>query len=244
MAKNTAINFESLVRQNTGTHFLDSGGENGRHWQQPLPTAPITVAIGYKGESLEVSISTAAFLNEHLEIDQKLTRWLRKQDASNYTEYADALAEKLQLTVLCSENTYNHETDFDQTFQFSVIGPKGAEWIYDDDCYLIVETHNGADVRGGYSDPVVCKLKGDSRFLDWNCGATFTEYTTAEGETLDPQEHDERYQIGYTANPIDSLNDSIADVLSVDGVTFKARLKDGAIVTGYIYANASNGGQL
>ena len=241
--KNTVINFKSLVRQNTGIHMMDSGGDNGRHWQQPLPTAPITVAIGYNN-GLDVSISTAAFLTEHLEIDQKLTKWLRKQAASNYTEYADALAEKLGLTVLCSDNTYNSENDLDQNFQFSAVGPKDASWFYEgSDCYLIVETHNGADIRGGYSAPVVCKIKSDS-FLDWNCGAVFTSYAEAAGNTLDAIEQSEQFAIGYHNNPIYHLNDEIAEVLTVIGTDFVAKLKNGATVTGYIYAHDGNGGYL
>ena len=29
---NTAL---EITRENTGKHFLDSGGASGRHWQQP-----------------------------------------------------------------------------------------------------------------------------------------------------------------------------------------------------------------
>jgi hypothetical protein len=241
--KNTTINFKSLVRQNTGKHMMDSGGDNGRHWQQPIPKQPVTVTKGYNN-GLDVSISTADFLEAHLEIDVKLTKWLRKQDANNYSEYAEALAEKLQLTVLCSDNTYNSENDLDQNFQFSAIGPKGADWFYESDgCYIIVETHNGADIRGGYSDPVVCKLKSD-QFLDWNCGAVFTKYTDADGIAHDAYEMGEQYSIGYQSAPIYHLNEAIAEVIEVSGIDFKVKLKNGATVKGYIYAHGGNGGDL
>jgi hypothetical protein len=50
------MNIEKIAeytRQNTGTHFLDSGGESGRHWQQSLPTDAIS--IGEHGATLSLT---------------------------------------------------------------------------------------------------------------------------------------------------------------------------------------------
>ena len=60
------LNFNSLVRQNTGTHFLDSGGDNGRHWQsKPVKKSAWLSFSNYRDNEFEVSatISTAAFLD-------------------------------------------------------------------------------------------------------------------------------------------------------------------------------------
>ena len=63
-------------------------------------------------------------------------------------------------------NSYNGETILDQDFQFWIFSPEDigsdTDWIYvEDGVYAIIQTHNGCDIRGGYSTPHVFKLRTD-----------------------------------------------------------------------------------
>lgn len=59
------------------------------------------------------------------------------------------------------DNTYNHGDDFSQCFQWS-------EWEVDGRMYVIIQTHNGADVRGGYSRPVFARVVDEDYFYEFH----------------------------------------------------------------------------
>jgi hypothetical protein len=63
--------------------------------------------------------------------------------------------------------TYNSDNDFNQDFQ--------CDAMYDDGwCrYVIIRTHNGCDIRGGYSSPVVAALRdyAEDYFWTWQVDA-------------------------------------------------------------------------
>ena len=46
------------------------------------------------------------------------------------------------------DNSYNHETDLDQFFIYSVYAPKGtADWLWQRDCFVLVEMGYPGDPR-------------------------------------------------------------------------------------------------
>ena len=57
-------------------------------------------------------------------------------------------------------NTYNGECDLSQTIQFVYVGD-----TYDCDV-IALSIHNGADVRGGYTDYKLFRIEEDY-FYDW-----------------------------------------------------------------------------
>lgn len=217
--RGSEITWAAVCRENTGTHPMDSGGDNGRHWQRKLPRTAVRLELTKHGVLAYISLSY--FLDLHFEIDQELTAWLRGEDASNYREYADALADRLDMTVQGSDYTYNHENDLDQNFQWSVVAPAGEDWVYGGDSTLfIIETHNGADARGGFSSPVVCRLKSDV-FPDVVAGVNVAQ----DGG----EERGEEYAIGYSRDPMYHFNQDVERVLksTVKGDSFVAIMKSG-----------------
>lgn len=252
-AKASELTWADIVRQPTGMALCDSGGTSGRHWQRPLPADGIKLE-SYSSEKYKeilAYIPLHSFLLEHFEIDQKLTRWLRrecdKQSRYGYSEYAEMLATKLDLEVLTSNYTYNWENDLSQDFQFSVVGPAGADWVHSNECYLVIESHNGADARGGFSDPIVAKPSDPASWLDVVCGVEFHNGTDANGATMERdalQALDERLQVGYTSCPASAFNKEIGEIHSVDekGNKFDVTLKSGERVQGSYYYRNSNGG--
>src|SRR5258708_7395815 len=66
--------FYSLSRQNTGSHFLDSGGAYGRQWQKPMDKKNNLVRIeaDKSSNSIEAWISLPGFLESVFTINKEL----------------------------------------------------------------------------------------------------------------------------------------------------------------------------
>jgi len=129
------------------------------------------------------------------------------------------------MEFLARDNTYNSENDFENDFQFSIIGAPGGDWCWQDGIYVAIVKHEGGDPRGNYGR---YRLYGpidsiaDSYFLDFSLGWYVEEMPTAsplvdfhtitEG-ILDPdsfeweqsEEMTERASIGYSSSPISEL---------------------------------------
>jgi hypothetical protein len=159
-----------MLTTNTGSHMLDSGGDDDRHWQRNAkktldefisePYATIDPKYG------DASISLFHYMSEYLVYEEGLTggflefakgfpeepwrgvieEWL---DASGVEQEGEFYSD-----ARWSFNTYNFELwRVNQTLQGSFFGMWGKT-------YLIVQVHGGADVRGGYTAPKVFQLKG------------------------------------------------------------------------------------
>lgn len=153
--------FEMLT-ENTGSHMLDSGGGNGRHWQrnsnktiedfenEPQEKFHVcksdgslsrTVSVFHYLSGLETDEICEQFNNINTESDNwdcpfmygvsdKASKWLH----NNFDiVHGDTL------------NTYNWDSDLSQVLQYHYIEIDGES-------YYVVQIHNGADVRGGYTD--------------------------------------------------------------------------------------------
>lgn len=219
--------FSKLIRENTGASFLDSGGENGRSWQQPKPKYELLVELDYKRNEVSSTIETSAWLRDNLDpiksLNQRFKRFQENKNGS-WFELIDEFREKLGLVEAARENTYNVENDFSQNILFTYLLPEGIstdDWYYKDDLIIVVQTHNGADVRGGYSSPVFCKANGqcETSFLDWTVG-----YFSSENN------HDQ-FSIGYASNPTYYLNSEIKKIISHTKDSFTVELNDGDIAT-------------
>jgi len=176
-----------MLTQSTGTNLLDSGGENGRHWQtnqlktledfQAEPSATVEVYLHkVKGvvsypEFLPCA-SVFHLLTNVLELDD-LCQEFNTMDCDGWNgDYLGTSAEQcefLEESQLTLEgepfNTCNHSNALSQ-------GLWGAEFKdLDDQSYVLLSIHNGADVRGGYTDAKLFKLKdykGVYSLLDCN----------------------------------------------------------------------------
>jgi hypothetical protein len=72
-------------------------------------------------------------------------------------------------------NTYNYENILSQVLQYTVF--EGSYCDEEDSTYVILQTHNGCDVRGGYSTPHVFKVLD----FDYFCIAQTDIYADCTG---------------------------------------------------------------
>jgi hypothetical protein len=162
----------SMLTENTGTHFLDSGGSNERLWQRnQIKTIDDfynedeeRYEFDERYKDLERSVSVFHFLTNNHEIDEvcedfnKLNtspeNWDCEDEVYGVSQKAwDYLTEFCELEILHTFNTYNYDSDLSQVLQGSHLEING-------EFYTLIQVHGGADVRGGYTDAKLLK-KGD-----------------------------------------------------------------------------------
>ena len=154
-----------MLLENTGTHFLDSGFENGRMWQRNKgkdfdKENKVTLDF-YDNEFQYFTVSTFHYLSEVLELDifaKKINKYLngqRKKDINAHwvQDCSELLIDKYSIELIGDTvNTYNYENNLSQILQYIIF--KNSN----DDIYCLLQIHGGADVRGGYTDTQCFKL--------------------------------------------------------------------------------------
>ena len=177
---------KSMLTENTGSHFLDSGGAYGRHWShnqtrdfaaEPKVRARFRSYLREGGErelDLEAYISLYHWMLENLEFDPemqaRLDAYVEEQpDRESWHSIAEGFAEAEQ-ERLCDAsgaearwypntcNTYNEPDnwDLDQVLEFRALSEDGCNTTH-----LVLQVHNGCDVRGGYTAPKCFRVLGD-----------------------------------------------------------------------------------
>ena len=165
----------SMMTENTGTHFLDSGGAYGRNWQRnqgltvgalkEMPSATLEVSIR------EYSGRPHADLCPTVNIFHKLTSGVLELDercetfnAMPVPDWGDQLSgvsdrgakwlidQKFSWDDNSGFNTYNWAANLSQILQGSFVSQ------IDDGAYVLLQIHGGADARGGYTDAKLFKL--------------------------------------------------------------------------------------
>lgn len=163
----------AAIKENTGSHVLDSGGAMGRHWQR---NKGLTIENAYDWThrlnvdkwGFSVTINVLHYLESNFVIDR--TRTARFHRFAHSKEWAgecwfDCLKAWVKSTngyLTNGDNTYNHENWLSQeVLMQGFVDGGGNEWY-------AISTHNGADVRGGYSRPYLCKIDE----IEWNVWMT------------------------------------------------------------------------
>jgi len=151
-----------MLKEPTGIGICDSGGAYGRHWQKnqlikdfgELPRFGYTI---YDDGHIQGTINIYHFLTERLVVDKlsnELTDVLNEPVPMRMAieELIDYLENK-EWEKVYGENSYNRESLLSQVIQYDIMeSPEG-------DFYVILQIHNGCDVRGGYTKPRVFALK-------------------------------------------------------------------------------------
>lgn len=164
--------YEMMIEP-TGKHMLDSGGSDNRHWQKnqgktlkDFMNEPAETYHKDKQGYFDRSVSTFHFLRSMgLEIDKLSDKFNNinanandwDADADVYGVSKDAweyLTEMHEVSVYATFNTYNNDSDLTQVLQ-------GSWLTIDDEAYLLVQVHGGADVRGGYTNARLFKAVKD-----------------------------------------------------------------------------------
>lgn len=190
----TAEMLASQFTENTGTHFLDSGGAYGRAWQrnqgkvvQDFLNAP-SVSIDHKYQCY--SINMYQWLLSNLTYDSLMQRRFELiigETNDPHLVDAETFAEKMHdgsKYELRTFNSYNGESLLDGVIQ-------GVLFTHHDQQYIALQIHGGCDVRGGYTAPKMYAMDMDewhSEVIEFYCNAEGCEW----GADLDVTEWIER----------------------------------------------------
>ncbi len=155
-----------MLKTDTGTHMLDSGGANGRAWQRnanktidDFEAEPLVTGTKEDGQT----ISLFHYLTGHagLSLDALCDEYnampCEDWDGGIYGVSA-AQAKWLEakgLKELEGFNSYNGEQYLSQVIQGTYLSSDGTD-IPD---YVLLQIHQGADVRGGYTDAKLFRVK-------------------------------------------------------------------------------------
>lgn len=159
-----------MLTENTGVHFLDSGMSNGRHWQrnakktiEDFANDPTELYIKDRNDDyIERTVSVFHYISTMYELDSICDKFNRIKsndwDGDFYGVSAkhQAFLENIGYDKNPREwNTYNGDSDLSQTLQ-GVSLRLFVDGQYED--YALIQIHNGADVRGGYTDAKLFKV--------------------------------------------------------------------------------------
>lgn len=218
-----------MLTENTGAHFLDSGGAYGRAWErnQGKTMADFegepeeSYTYHKRGNYLERRVSVFHYLS------QLQTDWICDYfnampcgdwDADDEDVYGvsqfqwDWLNLKCEVKVDRTFNTYNGDSDLSQILQ-------GSWLTINDEQYLLLQVHGGCDARGGYTNAKLFKPQEENMIHEY-----LREY-------MDSYETDEELREGYIqATDADDehatyTSDQLIDMMSESSVADDTDIK-------------------
>ena len=186
---------KSLLKTNTGSHFLDSGGAYGRHHERNAKRK-LNFNEGLKFDDYGVTIPIHVFMDTMFELDDNtkiFNRLLSKEYfwVQEAFEHLENLGFDLDVSGYGgsnADNTYNSDNDLSQDFQYQL-------FEYDGGYYCLFQLHNGCDIRGGYTNTVVWKLADIDYFYRGWCVDFYDHSNNEEFESYYQIEGDERYEL-------------------------------------------------
>jgi len=172
----TAETIKAMFLENTGTHMLDSGGAYGRHWERnqtrDFDREPEVEFIDggdgfcyYVINSYKFLLSQGMWLDEVCDefnaVNAGCDNWDGSENHDVYGVSAEGMEvlERYGMTVGGSFNTYNGDSSLDQVLQGTLLDGM-------DDQYILLQVHQGCDVRGGYTDARLFCIWEPSLFED------------------------------------------------------------------------------
>jgi len=194
----------AMLTENTGTHMLDSGGANGRAWQQnigktvddframPSATAEITIRE-YKGETVAGIIPCVNVFHlltggalELCDLCSQFNAMPVNDLDGDFYGVSMAGAEWLEMRGFKESgetfNTYNWNSNHSQILQGTEL-TRESEW--GEEKYLLLQIHGGADVRGGYTDAKLFKLDDHAEYYNALTEDCFFTACDSEGKFTD-----------------------------------------------------------
>lgn len=171
---------ESMLKECTGKHFLDSGDYYGRNWEknQSINFSKIPM---FSYDEHGYTLNVYPFLCAHLSITEKSKHFqdvyneLYAKSQDSHFQDVENFSQYLIKNNLCQSdnyittqqginepiNTYNGESALSQVLWYVI--------FYDgQDYFIILMIHNGCDVRGGYTSPKIFQCDAESFILNMN----------------------------------------------------------------------------
>lgn len=197
----------NMLTYSTGRHPMDSGGVDNRHWQRnqkktiqdfiaepraELDSLDWEVEQARKNdedfiesEELVPTLNVFHFLTEDCDLEMdNICHDYNSLDCEDWDSELYGVSEKqyewlenhgFNVSDPETYNTYNGESLLSQVLQFHLIKHEG-----NGDYYVLLQIHNGADIRGGYTDAVMFKPWERYNLLSEFVGADVVDI---EGET-------------------------------------------------------------
>ena len=167
----TKIAIYEMLTESTGKHFLDSGGNDGRHWQTnrektifDFENEPDIIIEDVETDHPYRVLSVYHHLSDNLAYLEDETKyfneWIKQEGRDNVLYDAEDYLEEFFGYDTQVINTFNEECDLTQTILF--VGGKMFR-----DNIIALSIHNGADVRGGYTDYRIFRIM-DENFYFWH----------------------------------------------------------------------------
>ena len=181
-----------MLTECTGVDILDSGGKDNRGWQRnrhiPMDEwdARDACSIEVWGDEVIISYGVYHYLVNFLSItdeSERLNAILQEivENGDNKSYPADV---EDFLTAIDADkegyacggcNTYNFDNLLSQVLQYDI-------FEVDEVTFIALQTHNGADIRGGYSKPVIFELPEPDYFImaaqDINAQCDCSQFTS------------------------------------------------------------------
>lgn len=162
-----------MLSENTGSHMLDSGGAYGRWWstnQQHLKEDPdyldkqpeAWVRFDEDGK-WEGGITTYRYLTDHFTANQKWRDLFYEFNArpeyeqEPWEDVLEAFMKEYDLSPIIFESEYDEEQFLNQPIIWWVMESE-------DDMFVIIRSHNGCDLRGGWSGPQFFNSRNKSEY--------------------------------------------------------------------------------
>lgn len=176
----------AMLTENTGRAICDSGGENGRHWQrnqkktiedfQAEPSCTLEISKWERDRKVSydpyISISLYHHLNRILDQDG-LCEEFNSIECGNWNgefygtdwNQCEWLTENGFTPKGDAFNSYNWCSNYSQDIQGQFLEYQSGE------LYVLLQIHNGADARGGYTDAKLFKMLSneDYALFDESC---------------------------------------------------------------------------
>ena len=190
-----------MITTNTGSALCDSGGAYGRHHEKnsvkTMQDFDNDKAVDFDSmegasESTEIdyTISTWHYLNNHgFELDTICNDFNEIQKDSDdwdtrsklygvsYNAFENYLDCNYEVAIQSTWNTYNRDTNLSQVLQGAYLTVNGED-------YILLQIHQGCDVRGGYTDAKLFKNE-DIRGYGLNILLPEDVYGTIDDEQVD-----------------------------------------------------------
>ena len=186
----------AMLKEDTGVHMMDSGGDGGRSWQlnqkRDFEKEPASILeIDYGHDDIIISKNTYHFLTrfftstrESERLNAEMMKFADRPENRDmsWLEIMNEFYEK----VLWDEidemgwdaynvnghevvNTYNFESSVDQILQYMLFS-----WR-ENKPYIMLQIHGGADARGGYTMPHIFAF-------DFNQNDSIDDFFLADGD--------------------------------------------------------------
>lgn len=174
MSTQTEARLYEMMTENTGVHMMDSGMDDGRHWQQ---NQKLTVDdfLARPKATLETEYGTYPTLDLYHFLNDRLTlSSMAKALQTDFEEHVNASdlsfydMEAMETFVHYltdspkqpeTANSYNWDNYLSQTIQY-------VTFEYQNRWFVLLQIHGGADVRGGYTRPQVFEMSSEYAFYD------------------------------------------------------------------------------